>query len=279
MGRGVGGGQNKQNLAKIGVLLLADAEMSASASVTFEAPVNMAGELAMRGTIGAYTYVRPRCRLLAGLAGIGRYCSLATGVEIGDGDHPVDWLSTHPFQYGEAWVANRWSKLPEPPPYPKRSLKPRTLIGHDVWIGANALIMRGVRIGHGAIVAAGAVVSKDVPPYAIVGGVPAKLIRYRFDPATVRALLRLGWWDYTADSLAGVDFQAVETAIQQVEDRKARGVLEAIPMSGGQVNKQGEISRHSTAAFHTRINRWSNEAAGLDPVDTGLEHDAPLGAE
>ncbi|MBC9207038.1 CatB-related O-acetyltransferase [Roseomonas aerophila] len=260
------GRQDKRSMARIGVLLLADAEMSNAASVIFEAPVNMAGELAMKGPIGAYTYVRPRCRLLAGLAGIGRYCSLATGVEIGDGDHPVDWLSTHPFQYGEAWVANRWSKLAEPPPHPRPPLKPRTLIGNDVWMGTNAIVMRGVHIGHGAIVAAGAVVTKDVPPYAIVGGVPARVIRYRFDRATIVALLRLRWWDYTADSLAGVAFQDVATAIRQVEERQASGVLEVIPMSGGQVNGQGEISHHSTAAFHARIDQWSAEAAGLDPV-------------
>ena len=74
-------------------------------------------------------------------------------------------------------------------------------IGHDVWIGTEALILSGVSIGHGAVIAARSVVTKDVPPYAIVAGVPARVIRSRFDPATVASLLRIAWWDWPREKI------------------------------------------------------------------------------
>jgi acetyltransferase-like isoleucine patch superfamily enzyme len=267
---------SKSSLQKIktgGLLLVAGHEFGSGASVVFEAPVNFAGSSSMKGVIGAYTYVRPNCRLLPGLAGIGRYCSLATGVEIGDGEHPTDWLSTHPFQYGESWVAKRWSKLPPQAKPPRPPAKPKTIIGHDVWIGANAMIMRGVRIGHGAIIAGGAVVTKDVPPYAIVGGVPAKLIRYRFETDLVHRLLQLEWWRYTADSLAGIDFRDASTAISQILQRQAMDELELIPMTGVCVEGTGNVSFKSTEAFHATIDQWSKASAGL-PMELKVAQEA-----
>ena len=78
------------------------------------------------------------------------------------------------------------------------------MIGHDVWLGSGAMILSGVTIGHGAVVAAHALVTKDVPPYAIVGGNPARIIRYRFDDRTVSALLASAWWDLPKDQVAGL---------------------------------------------------------------------------
>lgn len=127
---------------------------------------------------------------------IGRFCSIASGARfiMNGGNHATTWLTTYPFPiFGQGW------ELPEPPAWPNKG---DTVIGNDVWIGYRALIMPGVRIADGAIVATGAVVTKDVPPYAIVGGNPAAVLRYRFDPETIERLLSLRWWDWEPDRIA-----------------------------------------------------------------------------
>ena len=95
-----------------------------------------------------------------------------------------------------------------------------TEIGNDVWIGNGACIMGGIKIGDGAIVATNAVVTKDVPPYAIVGGVPAKVIRYRFDETTIKELLDLKWWEYDMADLGNVPWSNVRSAIKMIKRAK-----------------------------------------------------------
>lgn len=123
---------------------------------------------------------------------IGRYCCIAAGVRfiMNGGNHATTWLTSYPFPiFGHGW------ELTEQPQWP---YKGDTTVGNDVWIGNGATIMPGVTIGDGAIIATGAVVTKDVPPYAIVGGNPATLLRYRFDEATIARLLALRWWEWDA---------------------------------------------------------------------------------
>ena len=96
----------------------------------------------------------------------------------------------------------------------------QTTIGNDVWIGAKAIIKCGVTIGHGAVVAGGTFVSKDVPPYAIVGGVPAKVIKYRFDEATIQQLLELEWWNIPIEHLANIRFDDINSAIEDCKKVK-----------------------------------------------------------
>lgn len=121
---------------------------------------------------------------------IGKYCSIATNVFVGIGNHPTDHVSTHPSFYSntlpivKTYVSNNKFKFYEP-----------VVIGNDVWVGQNVLILDGIKIGNGAIIAAGAVVTKNVAPYEIVGGVPAKNIRYRFSPDVIERLEKLSWWD------------------------------------------------------------------------------------
>lgn len=142
---------------------------------------------------------------------VGNYCVIATNAFLGASLHPTNWLSVHNFQYG----ANTPLKNPKPFIQSKH-----TTIGNDVWIGANVVVTTGVNIGDGAIIAAGAVVTKDVPPYAIVGGVPAKIIKYRFDEPTIKELLELQWWDLEPEQLDGVDFDDIHKAIKQVKTIK-----------------------------------------------------------
>ena len=120
---------------------------------------------------------------------IGNFTSIARDVTvITGGTHPVDWVSTYPFRINWHLPGARGDGLP--------STNGDVVIGSDVWIAEGATILSGVTIGDGAVVCARAVVVKDVPPYAIVGGVPSAVIRFRFPPATVEALLRIRWWEW-----------------------------------------------------------------------------------
>lgn len=139
------------------------------------------------GTMGRHSFCGYDCEISG--ADIGHFCSIANQVVVGGGRHPVDWAGMSPVFYeGRDSVAKKFSTFPRPSPQ-------RTSIGSDVWIGYSAIIMQGVTIGDGAVIGAGSVVTRDVPPYAIVGGSPARLIRYRFDGPLREALLASRWWD------------------------------------------------------------------------------------
>ena len=150
---------------------------------------------------------------------IGSYCSIGRNVHLGLAVHPNDWLSTHTFQYNSDW-------FPQVETYRKITRKKRhlhhapTIIGSDVWIGNGALVRSGIRIGHGAIIGAGSVVTKNVPPYSIVGGVPAKLIRSRFPPDIVAELLETQWWKLNPEKLDGIDFSNIRSALTHLQKMK-----------------------------------------------------------
>lgn len=146
-------------------------------------------------SLGRYSYVGANSKLSR--TRIGRYCSISENVSLIAGRHPAEiFVSTHPMFYSKQYK-NAYAFHPEfhEMNYADEPNKIILSIGNDVWIGAHAKIMDGITIGDGAIVAAGAVVTRDVPPYAIVGGVPAKLIKYRFEPKEIDVLLELRWWD------------------------------------------------------------------------------------
>lgn len=146
-------------------------------------------------TLGRMTYVAEVSRI--GFADIGAFGSIGPNVLLGGlGSHPVDRLSTHPAFYSARLQAgDTFSQIDI------IEELPRVSVGNDVWIGAGSIVLDGVSIGDGAIIAAGAVVNKDVPPYAIVGGVPARIIRYRFDEETIDALLEWRWWELDNNQL------------------------------------------------------------------------------
>lgn len=182
----------------------------------FESPCDFDGHIA-HGVVhlGAFSFCQGG---RFGNVKIGRYCSIAADVAIGLDEHPTDWLSTSPMQYSSR-TRSRWasfrSSTREPSPALARAAPKTTCLGHDVWVGYRAIIRAGVQIGDGAIVAGGAVVVKDVPPYAIVGGNPAKFIRWRFDEQTVQELQRLAWWRY---SLLDIDHGYDRFSIDALEN-------------------------------------------------------------
>jgi len=145
---------------------------------------------------------------------IGKFCSIAHGANfvLNGGNHFADRLSTFPFPiFGEAFGA------PDPGAWPNKG---GITIGHDVWIGWDATILPGVTVGHGAIIATKAVVAADVPPYAVVAGNPAKIVKYRRPEADIARMLALAWWDWpveriaaASDALMQADVAALETMV------------------------------------------------------------------
>lgn len=139
--------------------------------------------------IGKCTYIGPGVWIDKSTDSIGRFCSIAMQARISLKDHPLDRVSTHPFTYNKRYgYTGRDGAL-------DGISDPRTVIGHDVWIGANATILAGVTVGNGAVIGAHALVTKDVEPYSIVQGTPARHVRFRFDPEVIAQLQRSAWWD------------------------------------------------------------------------------------
>ena len=139
-------------------------------------------------TIGDYSYVGGNSRVI--YADIGKFCSISGSVRLGMGTHTLDKLSTSPiFTEKHNSTGHQWTNVQTDNPFRRVS------VGNDVWIGTGVMVMGGVTIGNGAVIGAGAIVTKDVPPYAVVAGVPAKVIRYRFTEEQIKVLLKLAWWN------------------------------------------------------------------------------------
>jgi phosphonate metabolism protein (transferase hexapeptide repeat family) len=150
----------------------------------------------MESQLGDYSYIMERSDII--YSHIGKFTNIASDVRINPGNHPLEWVSQHHFlyrlqHYGFADRDNEsffnWRRLQQ------------VSIGHDVWIGHKAIVLPGIRIGNGAVIAAGAVVSRDVSPYAIVAGIPAKPLRKRFPRAIRQSLEEIAWWDWSYNTL------------------------------------------------------------------------------
>jgi acetyltransferase-like isoleucine patch superfamily enzyme len=149
------------------------------------------GVKAKHAKIGAHSYIAANTDIENAI--IGNYCSIADHCRIGMGGHSLNFLSTSPiFTQSLNALQDRWI---EEDICHANNYDSIVTLGNDVWVGSHALINGGVKIGNGACIAAGAVVVKDVPPYAVVGGVPAKVIRYRFTEDVILALEKIQWWN------------------------------------------------------------------------------------
>lgn len=174
---------------------------------------------------GKYSGMNESCFIAR--ATMGAFCAIGARTAINPFNHPSDWLSINEFQYHPNsfdWVDeyNEFVRLERTPDMFKH-----VTIGNDVWTGHNVNVMAGVSVGDGAIIGAGSVVTKDVPPYAMVAGVPATIKRFRFPERTIERLLRLKWWDLELSQLSGLPFRDVDRCLDMIEAIKAKADLAA----------------------------------------------------
>lgn len=169
---------------------------------------------------GKYVGLNESCYIARGT--IGSFCAIGARTSINPFNHPVDWLSTNEFQYHP----NSFDWVEEYRDFERLGRTPdmfrKVAIGNDVWTGHHVHVMGGVTVGDGAIIAAGSVVTKDVPPYAIVAGVPAVIKRFRFPDATIERLLKARWWDMELSDLSGLSFRDIDRCLDQIEEIKER---------------------------------------------------------
>lgn len=174
------------------------------------------GVKAKRAEIGAHSYIAANTDIEN--ATIGKYCSIADHCRIGMSGHSLQCISTSPiFTQTVNALQDRWTAKNV---FEDKSKEERVHIGNDVWIGSRVLVKGGVHIGDGAVLAAGAVVAKDVPPYAIVGGVPAKVIKYRFPEPVIEKLKEIQWWNLPEDILKdNIDlFQKEDFSVKELDE-------------------------------------------------------------
>ncbi|WP_392454626.1 CatB-related O-acetyltransferase [Chryseomicrobium aureum] len=166
----------------------------------------------VRVLMDKYSYIGNNCTIVD--TKIGAFCSIADNCIIGGASHPIDWISTSPvFHSGKNILKTNFSNH-------KFNVNNRTIIGNDVWIGNNVLIKSGIKISDGAIIGMGSILTKDVGPYEIWAGNPAKLIRTRFDEGKIQHLLNVKWWEFDDKKLKKYSFASnkLEEFIKEVKD-------------------------------------------------------------
>lgn len=209
-------------LRRAGIDLFHTHEIGFFGDVEIEAPTFCASQIRYDTFIrvGAFGSINGGTEI--GHTSIGRYCSIAQGSYIGGDRHPLDWVSTSRMFYVDNF-RNFGRIFNEAKLRTKKfeSTGPLTFIGNDVLIAYGCIINRGVVIGDGAIVTAGSVVTKDVPPYAVVGGCPAKVIKYRFPDNVIEKLLALRWWDYNMLDFPDLSFSDPQKFIEEFSETKS----------------------------------------------------------
>lgn len=219
-------------------------------SLRFERPAFVFGHRLKECTVGAFAYLNAnghsslyRCRL-------GRYAQLGESCIVGPPEHPTDWFSSHPFAYTRPTHMPNMYRLPDfarlapeasdRPSYAE-SVPNDTVLGHEAYLGAGSYVKRGITIGDGAMIGACSVVTRDIPPYAIAVGSPARVLRLRFAEKIVERFLKLEWWRYDlAPFKNAVDFSQVEATLAFFEQKKAEAALQPLRPDSYCLTPEGE---------------------------------------
>ncbi len=181
------------------------------ASIVHDSSKVESGTIFFHSKMQRYSFCGYDCEIFH--TDIGSFTSIANGVICGGGRHPMEWVAMSPVFYeGRDSVKTKFSN------HKRDSVKP-IVIGHDVWIGRSAVVLSGVNVGIGAVIGAGSVVTKNIPPYAVVAGNPARLIRYRFSENIIQRLLCTSWWELPDERLRelGQYFNDVEKFLEIIE--------------------------------------------------------------
>lgn len=170
--------------------------------------------------LGDYSYVERHSELI--YTTTGKFCAIAADVRLNALNHPVERVSQHKFTYrpNEYFSGKKLDKA-----FREQRIKDgHVTLGHDVWVGHGAIVLPGVSVGTGAVIGAGAVVTRDVEPYAMVAGVPARFMRWRFEPDTAARLMKLAWWDWSHEKLAEAVEDMQTLTAEQFCDRHDGGI-------------------------------------------------------
>jgi acetyltransferase-like isoleucine patch superfamily enzyme len=222
-------------------------------------------------SVGAFTYMWSRVNPLDMDLKIGRYCSIAGNVTIFPGNHPLHFVSTSPFT-GDDQLAICRAALEDfsGPDFVHRHvaerLLPAPMIGNDVWIGQDATLARGITLGHGCAVGTGSVVTRSVPPYAVVAGNPARIIRMRFPEPLVEALLASEWWRFAFPEFGAMRFDQPERFVGELGERVAAGTISPFESS---IPIRDIFSEPSSAALEERAQDKSGNRPGLIKMARG----------
>lgn len=224
-----------------------------SGPVEIECPAEIRQGVYQIDKIGAFSYMGGKSTHMLHIESIGRFCSIAGNVVAGAMEHPTHFLSPHPAMQG----VFKWKSLDDFKLKNKDMiLKSRNInnqinkerfgkikIGNDVWIGEGVFIRRGVKIGDGAVIASHSVLSKDVEPYSIVGGIPARHIKFRFEKDIIKQLIEMEWWNYGLSALHGVDFTDIEQAVKKIKENIDSGVAQIFIPEVVRIDNDGVTSK------------------------------------